>query len=120
MDRGLFRALEQHKDRTHYFVERLCQLTRISVPEALQITPSAARTAAGPGASSKLRTAVHTGGSELPILLLDIATFLEQLNRPTLAWRGLTLSQATREHENRLAYLRRMMASEEEFLEGRT
>lgn len=119
-DHYLLLALNQQKDRTHYFVERLCQLARMSVQEALQVTPSAARAAMESSARSKLAAAMRTSGADLRPLLCEIATFLEQLDRPALAWSELTLNQATRRHENRLAYVRRTMASDEDFSEGRT
>lgn len=120
-DDTLLLALAKQKDRTHYFVERLCQLARLSVQEALQVTPKATHAAStAPSSAAKLTAAMESRGEEVRILLGEIATFLEQLDRPTLAWSGLTLGQATRRHENRLAYVRRTMASDEEFLEART
>lgn len=110
-DAVLLDALRESSDRTHYFVERLCQALRLSVQEAL-LFPVTDPTRAGTDTASarKLRAAMSAAGPEIDEVLREAAAFLALSERPSLIWQGLDLAQAMRRHENRLAYLRRKRA----------
>jgi hypothetical protein len=116
-DAKLLDALASDADRTHYFVERLCQALRFSVQEALLFPvcdPS--RAATDSPATRKLQAAMNAAPSEVGALLQEAATFLGTQQRGALIWPGLDLPQAMRRHENRLAYLRRKRAAASEDL----
>lgn len=108
-DVRLLEALATDADRTHYFVERLCQALRFSVQEALLFPVChPARAVMDSAAARKLQAAMNAAPSEVNTLLQQAATFLGNQHRNSLAWTGLELAQAMRRHENRLAYLRRL------------
>lgn len=110
-DAPLLAALREDSDRTHYFVERLCQALRLSVQEALLFPVADPSTAARDSASArKLHAAMSAAPTEVTELLAEAAAFVSEQERPALIWPGLQLAQALRRHENRLAYLRRKRA----------
>lgn len=107
-DGSLIALLAVQPDRTHYFLEVLCQVARISVREAMLLDPrSADRTEASPAVCKLMATCAkdpkHT------VFLLELRDFLLRAGRPTLLWKNLCLTRALRRHDNRLAYLRRSM-----------
>lgn len=116
-DSKLLQALARDTDRTHYFVERLCQVLRLSVQEALLFPvrdPSGA--VKDSSTARKLQAAISAEPLEVNALLHDAAAFLVTQQRSALIWPGLELAQAMRRHENRLAYLRRKRAEAAEDL----
>lgn len=114
-DSVLLEALREDRDRTHYFVERLCKALRLSVQEALLFPVTAPTRAAKDTASArKLQAAMNAAGPEVDELLRDAAAFLAAADRPALIWPHLELAQAMRRHENRLAYLRRKRAESDD------
>jgi hypothetical protein len=116
-DAPLLAALRQDRDRTHYFVERLCQALRLSVQEALLFpVPEPYKAPRNSAFARKLHAAMTLSPVAVTELLAEAAAFLSEQDRPALIWPGLQLAQAMRRHENRLAYLRRMRAGTDQEL----
>ena len=111
-DTHLLRALSSLPDRTHYFVERLCQALRLSVQEALQFTGEVTTSRVKVGAELKLQAAETRDAAAVQALLGEMRCFLEEQKRTTLLWPDVSLKQGMRRHENRLAYLRRKHAED--------
>lgn len=107
-DRSLIALLALQADRTHYMLEVLCQVARISVREALLLDPRSTGQSGASRAACRLMAACAKEPRHAEFLL-DLRDFLLRSGRPTLLWQGTCLARALRRHDNRLAYLRRAM-----------
>lgn len=112
----LLSALRAQKDLTHFYVERLRQVAKLSVQEALNFTAFPDVHTLQP--ARKWKAATARDPDAVSCLVREIQNMLTAQGCATLRWEGLSLSQAMRRHENRLAYLRRKLADHEENLEG--
>lgn len=110
-DCELIASLRGDRDATHYHVERLCQVLRLSVQDAL-LFPVFDPATCPPDSTRgrKFQAARRTAPEAVAEVLQAAAAFVAQRSRPTLLWPKLNLTQAARRHENRLAYLRRTRA----------
>lgn len=115
-DESLLNALRAQKDLTHFYVERLRQVATLSVQEALNFTASSDIPSLQP--ARKWKAASARDPDAVLCLVREIQSMLNAQGCSRLLWEGLSLSQAMRRHENRLAYLRRKLADNEENLEG--
>jgi len=111
-DSGVVNALQTSTDRTHYFIEKVCQVLRLTVQDALTLDPAllagAAERRTTTGAfPRKLAAAISASPAEVKELAGELITFLREQERPTLLWTAHSLAQAMRKHENHLAYVRR-------------
>jgi hypothetical protein len=119
-DLGTVALLEASRDRTHYFIERLCQLLRISVQQALTLDPGdltallACPPAPGLATNKRMAAAIAAHPAELEDACAQLCEFLAGRDRPTLVWEGHGLVQSMRKHENHLAYIRRRSKCERE------
>lgn len=112
-DPVVVKALQTGRDRTHYFIERACQVLRLTVQDALILDPallssvSSEHHTAAVGIPKKVATVISASPAEVQDLLGELITFLREQERPSLLWTGHSLGQAMRKHENHLAYQRR-------------
>lgn len=113
---SLLSALRAQKDLTHFYVERLRQVANLSVQEALNFTAFSDLQSLQP--ARKWKAATARDPDAVSCLVREIRSMLTARGCSTLLWEGLSLSQAMRRHENRLAYLRRKLADDEENFEG--
>lgn len=109
-DAALVKSLGEGKDRTHYFVERLCHAFRMSVPEAFTLsaaTLEALLNGKRPPRLLRRLERVSQLAPEAAALAEEVKQFLDREGRATLAWSSVTIAQGIRRHENHLAYVRR-------------
>lgn len=113
-DQRLLAALLKSRDRTHYWIERTCQVLRISVQQALDLVPADALE--GPDASvlAKAARAMARDPEACSGLLAGLTEFLSECGRPSLIWSELSAGHALRKHENHLAYMRRKLRLDED------
>lgn len=116
-DSTVVKALQAGADRTHYFIERVCQVLRLTVQDALTLDPEMLtvaadrRTTAG-ATPRKIAAAISAFPAEVGELAGELIAFLREQDRPTLLWSDHSLAQAMRKHENHLAYVRRRRSRE--------
>jgi hypothetical protein len=121
-DPVVVKALQTGRDRTHYFIERSCQLLRLTVQDALILDPallssvSPEHHTAAVGLPKKLAAVISAYPAEVQVLAGELITFLREQGRPSLLWTDHSLGQAMRKHENHLAYQRRRSREGEESL----
>lgn len=111
-DDRLIAELSKSRDRTHYWIERTCNLLRISVQEALEVSPS--NLAENPSIAAKLKRAQDADPAGCGQLIEGLQEFLVQRNRAKLLWTNATAGHALRKHENHLAYVRRKLRLNDE------
>ena len=102
------------RDRTHWYVERLCGELELTVEEALAFTPDMAgqylegRLLIRTARKQDFRT-VPLGTHEQVMLVQDVQRFMAERQRRRLMWPDISHLEARRKHENHLAYQRRKL-----------
>jgi len=113
-DSRLLGALLKSRDRTHYWIERTCQVLRISVQQALFLAPATALDGPDPTVVAKVTRAMARDAEACKELLEGLTHFLSECDRPTLNWPDSSAGHALRKHENHLAYVRRKLRLDED------
>lgn len=114
-DLVLVRSLESSSDPTYYWIERVCTVFRVTVPDALVLDFRAVlRFLEGRRVDSLLPVvvaAIATRPHEARSVAVEVLGFLASAARSELLWPSTELAQAARRHANHLAYRRRQLKS---------
>lgn len=105
----LLDSLQTQDDQTHYFIERLGQLARLTTQEALRFPARPDEHPPDSTTAEKLHAAMKRDPHAIAQLLLEVRNFLDAQNRRQLNWSGISLPKALRRHDNKLAYQRRKL-----------
>lgn len=111
-DERLIAELFKSKDRTHYWIERTCHVLRISVQEALELSPS--NIAENSSVAAKFDRSLEADPAGCKQLIEGLQAFLAQCDRTKLLWIDAPAGHALRKHENHLAYVRRKLRVDDE------
>jgi hypothetical protein len=111
-DDRLIAELFKSKDRTHYWIERTCHVLRISVQEALELSPN--NVAENASVTAKFSRALEADPAGCKQLIEGLQEFLTQCDRTKLLWIDASAGHALRKHENHLAYVRRKLRVDDE------
>jgi hypothetical protein len=110
--------LMRASDQTHWYVERLIEAFQVSVEEALLFD----KTMTSKYLSGKLvlrsmdrreYRSVEVDSHTKTVLVQELEAFIQQRGRAKLMWQDMTVSEAVRKHQNRVAYLRRKFPKSE-------